>query len=138
MLWSGGVWRLIGPVDAERVTVAFIVTTHQLPCVFYLPEASCKRLCPSVLTAIMSDEPLIVPVAVPSGSLYFATITPNGTAEDVIQALLLNEGVTTDVLGDLQPFGWVLQQIHRENNGRQWEEDELEALGNGERTDQRV
>ncbi|TCD69208.1 hypothetical protein EIP91_008311, partial [Steccherinum ochraceum] len=79
----------------------------------------------------MPDEPLIVPVAVPSGSLYFATITPDGTAEDVIQALLLNEEATEDVLGDLQPFGWVLQRIRREHNGRQWEEEELESLGNG-------
>ena len=79
----------------------------------------------------MSHEPLIVPVAAPSGSLYFATITPDGTAEDVIQALLQNEEATTDILGDLQPFGWALQKIRREHNGRQWEEDELEALGNG-------
>lgn len=80
----------------------------------------------------MSDEPLIVPIAVPSGSLYFATITPNGAAEDVIQALLLNDEVALDILGDLQPFGWVLQSIRKEPSGRQWEEEELESLGNGE------
>lgn len=80
----------------------------------------------------MSDEPLIVPIAVPSGSLYFATITPKGTTEDVIQALLLNGEAATDILGDLKPFGWILQEIRREPNGRQWEEEELESLGNGE------
>lgn len=80
----------------------------------------------------MSDEPLIVPVATPSGSLYFATITPSGTAEDVIQALLLNGEATLEVLGDLPPFGWVLQSIRKEHHGRQWEEEELESLGNGE------
>ena len=76
-------------------------------------------------------DPLIVPTVVPGGSLHFATITAEGTVQDVLDALISNEEVTAEVLGDLEPYGWAVQRIRREHNGRQWEEDELEALGNG-------
>ncbi len=79
----------------------------------------------------MPSDPLIVPTAIPGGSLHFATITADGTVQDVLDALVANEEVTADVLGDLEPYGWAVQRIRLEHNGRQWEEDELEALGNG-------
>lgn len=80
----------------------------------------------------MADQSLIAPVVVPSGSLHFATISAQGTVEDVVEALVANAEVTSEILGELQPYGWALQKIRREHNGRQWEEEELEALGNGE------
>ena len=79
----------------------------------------------------MPADPLIVPTVVPGGSLHFATITAEGTIQDVINALIANEDVTEEVLGDLESYGWAIQKIRREHTGRQWEEDELEALGNG-------
>ncbi|CDO73783.1 hypothetical protein BN946_scf185015.g111 [Trametes cinnabarina] len=79
----------------------------------------------------MSADPLIVPTIVPSGSLHFATIAADGTIQDVIDILVADTEVTAEVLGDLDPYGWAMQRIRREPNGRQWEEDELEALGNG-------
>ena len=62
----------------------------------------------------------------------FATISHDGTVQDVIDLLVINPEVTSEILGDLQPYGWALQRIRREHHGRQWEEDELEALGNGQ------
>ena len=79
----------------------------------------------------MSNNSLIVPVAVPSGSLHFATINSDGTVEDVIRFLLIHGEGTSEVLGDLEEYGWTLQRIRSERNGRQWEEEELEELGNG-------
>ncbi len=79
----------------------------------------------------MSSNSLIVPVAVPSGSLHFATIDSDGTVEDVIRFLLINGEGTSEVLGDLEEYGWTLQRIRREHSGRQWEEEDLEELGNG-------
>ena len=79
----------------------------------------------------MPSDPLIVPTVVPGGSLHFATIPCEGTVQDVLDALVSNADVTAEVLGDLKPYGWAVQRIRREHNGRQWEEDDLEALGNG-------
>lgn len=80
----------------------------------------------------MADHALIVPVVLPLGSLHFATVSRDGTVQDVVENLVSNHEVTTEILGDLPAYGWALQRIRKEHNGRQWEEDELEALGNGE------
>ncbi len=79
----------------------------------------------------MEGDPLIVPVVLPSGSLQFATIPSDGVVQSVIDDLTGNGEVLFEVLGDLKSYGWALQRIRKEHNGRQWEEDELEALGNG-------
>lgn len=79
----------------------------------------------------MTDDTLIVPVVVPSGSLHFATISSTGTVQDVQDHLITDEDITSEILGDLEPYGWAMQRIRSEHNGRQWEEEELEALGNG-------
>jgi len=80
----------------------------------------------------MPESPLIVPVAVPTGSLYFATIKPDGIVQDVIDTLLARLEVTSEVLGGLESAGWALQKIRIEKNGRQWEEEDLEKLGDGQ------
>ena len=79
----------------------------------------------------MSDKPLIVPVVVPTGSLHFATVQLDATVQDVIDALLAQPEVATEVLGGLDNAGWALQKIRIERNGRQWEEEDLEKLGDG-------
>lgn len=79
----------------------------------------------------MADDALIVPVVVPSGSLHFATVSSAATIQDVQDYLTANEDVTTEILQDLEPYGWAMQRIRTEHSGRQWEEEELEALGNG-------
>jgi len=79
----------------------------------------------------MPSSSLIVPVVVPTGSLHFATIQPDGTVQDVIGALLAQPEVISEILGDLDDSGWALQEIRVEKNGRQWEEKDLEKLGDG-------
>ena len=79
----------------------------------------------------MSDHSLIIPIVVTTGSLHFAAIKPDGIAQDVINVLTQLDEVVSGILGDLQADGWALQKIRREQNGRQWEEEELEALGDG-------
>ena len=79
----------------------------------------------------MADDTLIVPVVVPTGSLHFATVSSTATVQDVQDYLVADDAVKLEVLGDLEPYGWAMQRIRSEHNGRQWEEEELEALGNG-------
>lgn len=79
----------------------------------------------------MPEGSLFVPVVVPTGSLHFATIKPDGIVQDVIDALLAQPEVTSEVLGDLGDTGWTLQKIRIEESGRPWEEEDLEKLGDG-------
>jgi diaphanous 1 len=79
----------------------------------------------------MSDDTLIVPTVLPSGSLQFASVQHDGSVSDVINFLSDQDEVKSDVLGDLHPCDWALQLIRKEPPGRQWEEDELESLGDG-------
>jgi hypothetical protein len=79
----------------------------------------------------MSDDILIVPTVLPSGTLHFASVQHDGTISDVINSLSALDEVTSDILGDLPPCGWAIQLIRKESPGRQWEEDELESLGDG-------
>ena len=79
----------------------------------------------------MPENSLIVPVVVPTGSLHFATIPPDGTVQDVINALLVQQDITSEVLGGFDDTGWALQKIRIEKSGRQWEEEDLERLGDG-------
>jgi len=80
----------------------------------------------------MPESSLIVPVVVPTGSLHFATIKPDGIVQDVINALLVQPEVTSEVLGDLDGADWALLKIRVEKSGRQWEEEDLEKLGDGQ------
>jgi diaphanous 1 len=79
----------------------------------------------------MPDNPLIIPIVIPTGSIHFATIRPDGNVQDVINALILTDEVNSEVLGDLEVHGWALQKIRKEHAGRQWEEADLIALGDG-------
>ncbi len=79
----------------------------------------------------MPDDILIVPTVLPSGSLHFASVQQHATVADVINALRDLDEVKSDILGDLQPRGWAIQLIRNETPGRQWEELELESLGDG-------
>jgi diaphanous 1 len=79
----------------------------------------------------MADDKLIVPVVIPSGSLHFATLPSTATIQDVQDYLVAIDSVKIEILGDLEPYGWATQTVRSEHNGRQWEEEELEALGNG-------
>lgn len=80
---------------------------------------------------VMPENPLIVPTILISGALHFAEVTSQARAKDVISALLSLDGVKSEILGDLEEQGWALQRIRTEQNGRPWEEDELDALGDG-------
>lgn len=79
----------------------------------------------------MSHDALIVPTLLPCGTLHFATVGATATVQDVTDTLLQDPEVGREVLGDLEDYGWALQRIRRESNGRQWAEEELEELGNG-------
>lgn len=80
----------------------------------------------------MPDEDLIVPVVIPNGALHFATVKSDAVVQDALDALIREPDAISEVLGDLDQYGWALQKIRLERNGRQWEEEELEALGNGD------
>jgi diaphanous 1 len=79
----------------------------------------------------MPDDTILVPVLLASGSLHFATVARHGTAQNVIDALIALPEVREEVLGELVSDAWALQRIRKEQNGRAWEEDELQALGDG-------
>lgn len=80
----------------------------------------------------MSESSLIVPVVVPTGSLYFATIKPDGIVQDVVNVLLAQPEVTSEILDGLDGTGWALQRIRIEKSGKRWEEEDLEKLGDGQ------
>jgi diaphanous 1 len=80
----------------------------------------------------MSDNPLIVPVLLVTGTLHFAEIQTDGKAQDVVDVLLREEGIKAETLGDLEESEWALQRVRVEEAGRPWEEDELMSLGDGE------
>ena len=80
----------------------------------------------------MPESSLIVPVVVPTGSLHFATVEPDGIVQDVIDALVAQPEVTSELLGSLDVAGWAVQKIRIQKSGRQWEEEDLEKLGDGQ------
>lgn len=86
----------------------------------------------------MPSTSIIVPTILTSGALHFASVGPEDTAQDVIDALVKVDEVRSEVLGDLEDRGWALQKIRVEQSGRQWEEDELEGLGDGELCDMTI
>lgn len=79
----------------------------------------------------MTTEPLVVPIILVTGSLHFAEVDPDARAQQVVQKVLQLDGVSAEVLGDLEDSGWALQRIRVEQAGRVWEEDELSTLGDG-------
>lgn len=80
------------------------------------------------------EATLVVPVLSPSGQVHFASLPRTATANDAVIALKGSSEVVEDVLGELGDggHGWALQRIQREETGRNWEEEELEALDDGE------
>ena len=79
----------------------------------------------------MSDNSLIVPVKVALGSLHFASVKSDSTVQDVIDSLVALNEVTSELLGDLEEAVWAIQKIKQNKRGRQWEEEELHAMGDG-------
>jgi diaphanous 1 len=82
---------------------------------------------------IMPDSSLTVPTILTTGTLHFVSVKPDSTAQDVIDSLVALDEVNSDILGDLDEAGWALQKIRWEESGRTWENDELEAIGDGKR-----
>lgn len=81
----------------------------------------------------MPAEALVVPTILPTGAVHFAEVGQDATAQDVLNALVTVDEVKQDVLGSLEEnYGWALQKVRNEHSGRPWEEDELEALGDGQ------
>ena len=79
----------------------------------------------------MSTDTLIVPTLLLNGSIHFAEVSREGSAQDVIDNIVRSEEITKDILGDLDNHGWALQRVRKERPGRTWEQDELEVLGDG-------
>jgi diaphanous 1 len=80
----------------------------------------------------MSDDSLIVPTLLPTGSLHFAAVKTDSVVQHVLDALANLEEVRDDILGDWQCDHWAMQKIRKETPGRQWDERELERLSDGE------
>lgn len=76
----------------------------------------------------------MAPILLPTSTLQFAAIKPEGTAQDVIDVLLKNPEVKEELLGDLvsETGSWALQRVVKNEPGKPWEEDELRALHDGE------
>lgn len=79
----------------------------------------------------MSDNSLIVPVKVALGSLQFTSVKSDSTVQEVIDCLVALDEITSELLGDLEGAGWAIQKIRQNESGRQWEEEELNAMGDG-------
>ncbi len=80
--------------------------------------------------------PLVAPILLPNGSLHFAVIKQDGSALDAINTLIAMPEVREEVLGDLAPgyvdsSGWALQTVLKNEAGRTWEDEELQAIGTG-------
>lgn len=80
----------------------------------------------------MSDDSLIVPTLLPTGSLHFAAVKSDSVVKDVLDTLANMEEVQEDILGDWWCDRWAMQKIRKETPGRQWDELELEHLSDGE------
>jgi hypothetical protein len=104
---------------------------HYLSYLVYLAVRFVLWLFITAVVSLMPDDILIVPTVLPSGSLHFASVQQDGTVGDVINSLISVDDVKFDILGDLPPRGWAIQLVRKESPGRQWEEDELESLGDG-------
>ncbi|GAW03196.1 FH2-domain-containing protein [Lentinula edodes] len=78
-----------------------------------------------------SPSPLIVPIILVNGDLQFVEVDHGATVQDVLNELLETSDVKNNILGDLEDQGWALQRLRFERKGRRWEEEELEALGDG-------
>lgn len=72
-----------------------------------------------------------MPIVLTTGSLRFAEVQEDAVAQDIINSLAATEEARTELIGDLEDQGWALQRIRAERSGRPWDEDELEALGDG-------
>ena len=79
----------------------------------------------------MAANTLIVPTLLLNGTIHFAEISQEGTAQDVVDTIVASKDITNDILGHLENRAWALQRIRVEKNGRNWEQDELEVLGDG-------
>ena len=124
-IWSTQLWIQI----LHRCSRRLLSHVHYLLLRLSLSLYSGSRLL--LLFSLMPDDTLIVPTVLPSGSLYFASVRQDGTVGDVINSLLVLDEVKSDILGDLPPRGWAIQLVRKASPGRQWEEDELESLGDG-------
>lgn len=85
-----------------------------------------------MVSCSMPADTLIVPTLLPSGIIHFAEISQQGSAQDVIDSIMNSGEVEKGTLGSLEDRGWALQRIRKEKHGRTWEQDELEAIGDGE------
>ena len=84
------------------------------------------------LNITMSDNSLIVPTLLPTGSLHFAAVKVDSVVQDVLNALTGLKEVQEDILGDWQYDRWAIQKIRKETPGRHWDEHEIERLSDGE------
>lgn len=84
----------------------------------------------------MPTAPLVAPILLPTNSIHFAAIKPDGTVQDVIKALTDLPEVREEILGDLSSgyvdaSGWGLQKVVKNDPGRAWEDEELHSLHTG-------
>lgn len=75
--------------------------------------------------------PLVVATTLTNGNICFAEVPRDATVQDVIDALLKQENIVSEALDGLPDEGWALQKIRTERHGRRWEDEALEALGDG-------
>ncbi|KAF8443028.1 hypothetical protein L210DRAFT_3153707 [Boletus edulis BED1] len=75
------------------------------------------------------QDPLTVPVLLLDGSLQSPSISPDTTAQDLIETLIQLDEVKRTVLDVVAPSDWTLRRVRKEKPGRLWDETELATLG---------
>ncbi|KAH7887382.1 hypothetical protein F5I97DRAFT_822608 [Phlebopus sp. FC_14] len=78
-----------------------------------------------------AEDSLTVPVLLLDGSLRHPFISPETTAQDLIESLVKLDVVSSTAVDGIPLSSWALQRVRREKTGRKWEEADLEALGDG-------
>lgn len=79
----------------------------------------------------MADDAIVVPVLLLNGRIEYPAISPNATAQNLVDILACLEQVKATVSNVPSP-AWALQRVRKEKTGRRWEPAELDALDTGE------
>ncbi|KAI6166225.1 armadillo-type protein [Pisolithus thermaeus] len=74
---------------------------------------------------------VVIPILLLDKTVEHATVSPNATAQDLVDTLTRLDAVKATALPDVPPSAWALQRIRREKAGRRWGQKELDALDKG-------
>lgn len=79
----------------------------------------------------MSADVTSVPILLSNGTVHRVSLRGVTNVGQAIASIVESDTVRESILDGLEDVGWDLQTIRIESRGRIWEEEELEALGDG-------